>query len=116
MWANSEKLGELAHGPYDSVVRRNWTDALTAADEINRRNLDYKMDDPSYEIVGGDGGQIQNSNSVAYTVSKAGGMDADEVLQDSGKGRLFPGWGRDLLDPDYKPYVAPPVFPNANTP
>lgn len=62
----TSKIGEIAVGPYDDIVAGKWARGLQAADEINRRNLDYKAHDPSFEIAG-DGGQIQNSNSAAYT-------------------------------------------------
>jgi hypothetical protein len=44
------------------------------------------------------------------------GLDLDGALREAGKARKFSGWGRDLLDPNYKRYVAPPVFPNDRTP
>ena len=86
-------------------------------DEITRRNFDYKADDLSYEILGGKGGQIQNSNSAAYTYGKAMGpdIDLDSAVRDAGIERRLPGWGRDILDPKYDRYVAPPIFP-PNTP
>ena len=30
--------------------------------------------------------------------------------------RKFPGWGRNLIDSMYKPYVVPPMFPTDNRP
>jgi hypothetical protein len=112
----TRKISDVASGTYDEIVLGKWVRGLKAGAEINKRNLDYKSDDLSYELVGGKGGQIQNSNSTAYTHSKAMDVDADEALRDAGLERKFPGWGRNLLDRDYQPYVAPPVFPNANAP
>jgi hypothetical protein len=113
-WMSPEgtrKIGDVAAGPYDEIVRGKWSRGLQAFDEINRRNLDYKADDGSYEFFGGSGGQIQNSNSVAHTFGKAMDLPLDAAIRDAGLERKFPGWGRDLLDPSYKPYVAPPTFP-----
>jgi len=42
--------------------------------------------------------------------------DADRVLQEQNESRRFSGWNRDLLDPKYKRYVAPPVFPVRDAP
>jgi hypothetical protein len=95
-------------------VRGKWARGQQTADEINKRNLDYKSDDLSYEILGGKGGQIQNSNSAAYTYGKAMDLDLDGVIRDAGIERRLPGWGRNLLDPGYQPYVAPPTFPSDN--
>jgi hypothetical protein len=88
---------------------------IRAGDQINRRDFDYKGHDPAYEI-GGDGGEIQNSNSAAYTLGKAMGIGLDGAMRSAGIERRFSGWGRDLLDPNYKRYVAPPTLPNAWTP
>lgn len=102
-------IGELRRGSKEEI-ERIWSKGVAAANAITESKFDYKAHDPSYEL-GTDGGQIQNSNSVAYTVSKAMGVDADRVLQEQDERRRFSGWGRDLLDPNYKRYVAPPVFP-----
>lgn len=67
MGAESEKVGDAAYGTYDDIVRGKWARGQQIADEIDRGNFDYKGDDISYEVGGGKGGQIQNSNSVAYT-------------------------------------------------
>ena len=80
------------------------------------RNFDYKADDISYETLGGRGGEIQNSNSDAYTYGKAMDLDLDGVVRDAGVERRLPGWGRNLLDPASRPYVAPPTFPPNNPP
>jgi len=79
MGADSEKVGDVAYGTYDDIVRGKWARGQRAANEINRRNFDYKGDDISYEILGGKGGQIQNSNSAAYTYGKAMDLDLDSA-------------------------------------
>jgi len=91
-------------------MERLWARGATTAEAINGQRFDYKAHDPSYEL-GTDGGQIQNSNSVAFTLGKAMGLDLSAALQDKGMTRTFSGWDRDLLDPKYKRYVTPPVFP-----
>jgi hypothetical protein len=114
MGAQSKKAGDVAYGTYNDVVRGKWARGQQIADEINRRNLDYKGDDLSYEAGARKGGQIQNSNSAAYTYGKAMDLDLDSAIRDAGIERRFPGWGRNLVDPAYKPYVAPPMFPTEN--
>ena len=109
------KIGDLAAGTYDEIVRGKWARGLQAADEINKRDFDYKGDDLSYEIVGGNGGQIQNSNAVAHTFGKAMDLDLDGATRDAGIERKFPGSGRDILNPGYDRYVAP-QFPRPDTP
>jgi hypothetical protein len=116
MGANSQKVGEVANGTYDDIVRGKWARGQQIADEITRRNFDYKGDDLSYEIVGGRGGQIQNSNSAAYTYGKGMDLDLDSAVRDAGIERRLPGWGRNILSQGYDRYVAPPTFPNAWTP
>jgi hypothetical protein len=111
--AETRKIADVAVGNYEDVVRGKWARGLKVADAINSRNLDYKADDGSYELLGSNGGQIQNSNSAAYPYGKGMDLDLDGALKDAGIERRFPGWGRDLLDPSYKPYVAPPTFPPA---
>jgi len=115
MWQRSSKVADVAHGPYDEIVRGTWASGLRASDEINQRDFDYKSHDPSYEL-GGDGGQIQNSNSAAYTLGRVMGLDLDRAVHDAGMGRRFSGWNRDLLGPDYQRYVAPPTLPVAQAP
>ena len=114
MGAQSQKVANVAYGTYDDIVRGKWARGQQAANEITRRNFDYKGDDLSYEILGGNGGQIQNSNSAAYTHGKAMGpdIDLDSAVREAGVERRLPGWGRDILDPKYDRYVAPPDFPN----
>lgn len=114
MGAQSKKIDDVAYGTYDDIVRRKWARGQQIADEISRRNFDYKGDNLSYEIFGGKGGQIQNSNSAAYTYGKAINLDLDSAIRDAGIERRFPGWGRHLVDPTYKPYIAPPMFPTDN--
>lgn len=91
-------------------MERLWARGAKTAEAINGQKFDYKAHDPSYEL-GTDGGQIQNSNSVAFTLGKAMGLDLSRALRDEGMTRTFSGWDRDLLDPKYKRYVTPPVFP-----
>ena len=91
-------------------MERLWARGATTAEAINGQKFDYKAHDPSYEL-GTDGGEIQNSNSVAFTLGKAMGLDLSRALRDEGMTRTFSGWDRALLDPKYKRYVTPPVFP-----
>lgn len=91
-------------------MERLWARGAKTAEAINGQKFDYKAHDPSYEL-GTDGGQIQNSNSVAFTLGKAMGLDLSAALEAKGMTRTFSGWDRDLLDPKYKRYVTPPVFP-----
>jgi hypothetical protein len=111
----SRKIADVASGSYDDIVRGMWQRGIRAADQINRKNFDYKAHDPAYEF-GGSGGEIQNSNSVAYTLGKAMGLDLDGTLRDADVARKFSGWGRDLLDRNHRRYGAPPPFPNSWTP
>jgi hypothetical protein len=103
-------VADLASGSQDKI-RHIWDRGISARAAINAEDYDYKGHDPTYEF-GGSGGQIQNSNSVAYTLSRAMGLDADAALRRTGTDRVFSGWGHDLLDPAYKRsrYVAPPQF------
>lgn len=112
----TESLGILKTGSREEI-EKIWAKGAAAASAITEGKFDYKAHDPSYEL-GTDGGQIQNSNSVAYTIAKAMGVeaDADRVLQERDESRRFSGWKRDLLDPKYERYVAPPAFPVRNTP
>lgn len=93
---------------------KSWGRGKRAAEAITSQKFDYKAHDPSYEL-GTDGGEIQNSNSVTFTLGKAMGLDLSRALQEKGMTRTFSGWDRDLLDPKYKRYVAPPVFPVTHT-
>ena len=111
----AQPIGVLAAGSYDDIVKDRWTRGVAAARQITARDYDYKGHDPAYEF-GGSGGEIQNSNSVAYTLGRAMGLDSDAVLGRSGTERRFSGWGRNLLDPNYRRYVAPPQFAVSDTP
>ncbi len=99
----------VASGSADEILKL-WGRGKRAAEAITSQKFDYKAHDPSYEL-GTDGGEIQNSNSVTFTLGKAMGLDLSRALQEKGMTRTFSGWDRDLLDPKYKRYVAPPVFP-----
>lgn len=113
---NTKSIGMVKTGSKEEI-QKIWAKGAAAASAITEGNFDYKAHDPSYEL-GTDGGQLQNSNSVTYTISKAMGLaaDADRVLQEQYESRRFSGWKRDLLDPKYKRYVAPPVFPVRDAP
>lgn len=76
--------------------------------ERSQPAFDYKADDPAFELgLSEDGGQIQNSNSVAYTLLRNIGSGIDDPAQRNGWVDRFPGWGRNLLDPNYRPYKFP---------
>ncbi len=92
-----------------------WAQGQNAAEDINSKKFDYKASDLSYE-AGTGGGQIQNSNAVAFTLGRAMGIDLDGAVRREGVARKFPGWARDLLDPNYDRYVTPPDFPVTNAP
>lgn len=104
----------VASGSKDEM-EKTWSRGARAGAAINAKKFDYKAHDPSYEL-GTDGGQIQNSNSVAFTLGKAMGLDLSRTLRDAGMTRTFSGWNRDLLDPKYQRYVAPTVFPVKDAP
>jgi hypothetical protein len=106
---DASKVADAAAGSYDEIVRGSWARGLQAAREISAKNFDYMSHDPSYEL-GSDGGEIQNSNSAAYTLGLAMGLDLDGAVRKAGEQRRFSGWKRNLLDPGYKRYVAPPQF------
>jgi hypothetical protein len=106
-------ISTVANGSYSDVVRGKWRSGLQAAADMNAKNFDYKGYDPAY-MLGGDGGQIQNSNLANYVFGKQMHLDFDSAIRGAGLDRTFPGRGRDLLDPTYKPYVAPPLFPPNN--
>ncbi|MBS0550201.1 MAG: hypothetical protein JSR24_20785 [Proteobacteria bacterium] len=108
---SSKGVSTVYRGPYADVMGK-WRTGQQAAAEINSKDLDYKAHDPSYEM-GTDGGEIQNSNSLNFTVGKPMHIDLSTAIRNKGLERKFPGWGRDMLDPTYRPYVAPPqVQPN----
>jgi hypothetical protein len=110
----TQRIAAVASGSTDEM-KKLWAAGQKAAAGINRKKFDYKASDLSYE-AGTDGGQIQNSNSVAYTLGRAMGVDLDTAVRTAGVGRRLPGWGRDLLDSKYDRYVAPPTFPVTNAP
>lgn len=105
-----KKFISIATSGSREEMERLWARGAATAEAINGQKFDYKAHDPSYEL-GTDGGEIQNSNSVAFTLGKAMGLDLSRALRDEGMTRTFSGWDRDLLDPKYKRYVTPPVFP-----
>lgn len=107
-------ISTVYSGSYDDVIDK-WRSGLQAAIEMNQKNLDYKADDITYEL-GGSGGEIQNSNSANYSIGKAMHLDLASEIRGRGLERKFPGFGRDILDPAYKPYVTPQFPPNENRP
>ncbi|MDP1836868.1 MAG: hypothetical protein Q8L19_00095, partial [Reyranella sp.] len=109
MGEGTKTISSVASGSEDEILKL-WGRGKRAAGAITSQKFDYKAHDPSYEL-GTDGGEIQNSNSVAFTLGKAMGLDLSRALRDEGMTRTFSGWDRDLLDPKYKRYVTPPVFP-----
>ncbi|MDP1753156.1 MAG: hypothetical protein Q8L22_27185 [Reyranella sp.] len=110
----TQPISTVASGSDDKMAKL-WARGQKAADDINSKKFDYKTSDLSYE-AGTDGGQIQNSNSVAFTLGRAMNLDLDGAVRAAGVARRFPGWARDLLDPRYDRYVAPPDFPVTNAP
>jgi hypothetical protein len=52
MGENSSRVASVAEGSYDDIVRGIWQRGISAADQINRRNFDYKAHDPAYEFGG----------------------------------------------------------------
>ncbi len=107
-------IATVASGSREQI-EKTWARGVQTGAAINAEKFDYKAHDPAYEF-GGRGGEIQNSNSVAFTLGKAMGLDLSAALQAKGTTRTFSGWDRDLLDPKYKRYVAPPAFPVTNAP
>lgn len=69
-------------------MEKLWARGIQTAEAINSQKFDYKAHDPAYEF-GGRGGEIQNSNSVAFTLGKAMGLDLSAALQDQGMTRTF---------------------------
>lgn len=110
----TQPISKVYTGSYDDVVRGKWRSGLQAAVDMNQKNLDYKAYDPAYE-AGGNGGEIQNSNSANFTFGKPMHLDLGVAIRNAGIERKFPGWGRDVLDPTYRPYVTPP-FPRSDMP
>jgi len=112
----TREIGTVASGSAGDIMEI-WERGKKAAQAINDdpKSFDYKAHDPAYEF-GGNGGQIQNSNSVAYTLGRAMGLDLDGVIKQAGAERKFSGWGRNLLDPKYDRYVAPPQLAVTDAP
>ncbi|MBS0538333.1 MAG: hypothetical protein JSR47_06235 [Proteobacteria bacterium] len=100
-------IGTVYRGSYDDAVLGKWRTGLQAGVELNGKDLDYKAHDPSYEF-GTDGGEIQNSNSANFTFGKPMHLDLSTAIRNMGLERVFPGWGRDVLDSTHRAYVAPP--------
>lgn len=109
-----QTIADVASGSKEDM-EKIWAQGQRTGAMISGKKFDYKAHDLSYEL-GTDGGQIQNSNSVAFTLGKAMGLDLDRALREKGMTRTFSGWGRDLLDPKYERYVAPPTFPVRDAP
>jgi hypothetical protein len=88
---DTKSIGVVKAGSQEEI-EKIWAKGAAAASAITEGNFDYKAHDPSYEL-GTNGGQIENSNSVAYTVAKAMGLaaDADRVLQEQNESRRFSG-------------------------
>lgn len=108
-------IGTVTSGTREEIERK-WAQGVEAMNAIDAMEFDYKSHDPTYEL-GTDGGEIQNSNSYIYTVGKAQGFDLDRVIENAKiNPRVLSGWGRDLLDPKYQRYVAPPTFPVRDAP
>lgn len=115
-YEDSRRVATVASGPSGEVAK-TWQRGMEAMASINddKKTFDYKLYDPSFAL-GGKGGQIQNSNSVIYTFGRAMNLDLDRPIRNAGIERKLPGWGRDLLDPKYERYVAPPMFPVKDAP
>ena len=111
---NTKLIAAAASGSNEQMAKL-WAQGQNAAEDINSKKFDYKASDLSYE-AGTGGGQIQNSNAVAFTLGRAMGIDLDGAVRREGVARKFPGWARDLLDPNYDRYVTPPDFPVTNAP
>jgi len=110
--SRTKLISNVYSGSHDDAQAK-WQSALQAAAQMNSKDLDYKSFDLSYPM-GTNGGQIQNSNSGNYTFGKFAHLDLATELRNKGMERTFPGFGRDLLDPTYQPYVAPEFPPKNN--
>lgn len=109
-YEGSRRVATVASGSSDQIAKI-WQRGMEAKNAINGdKTIDYKVFDPSF-LGGGDGGQIQNSNSAIYTLGRAMELNLDSAVRDTGIKRKLPGWGRDLFDPKHERYVAPPMFP-----
>ncbi|MFQ5545071.1 MAG: LysM peptidoglycan-binding domain-containing protein [Acidiferrobacterales bacterium] len=79
-----------------------WEQAKQAARQIDP-DIDYDLYPDSSklpEVILGDGGPIQNSNSITGTVLDAIGVDWRDALPDSLPAALVPGIETDLFSPD----------------
>ena len=107
MGDGQQQIGTAAEGNYKDIVEGLWKRAMNAADQTNQKDFDYKGDDPAFELGSESSGQIQNSNSVADTLGRAMGLNFGHHIEQQGWQDKFPGWGRNLLDPKYRPYRYP---------
>lgn len=87
MGKDTKTISTVASGSADEI-RKIWARGTQAAEAITSQKFDYKAHDLSYEL-GTDGGEIQNSNSVAFTLGKAMGLDLSAALRDKGMTRTF---------------------------
>ncbi|MSP76834.1 MAG: hypothetical protein EXR12_11940 [Rhodospirillaceae bacterium] len=114
-YEDSRRVATVASGSSDQIAEI-WQRGMAAMDAINSdKTIDYKAFDPSF-LAGGSGGKIQNSNSAIYTLSRAMNLNLDGAVRDAGIERKLPGWGRNLFDPKYERYMAPPTFPVKDAP
>ena len=110
------RVAVLASGSEEQIAR-TWAKGMAAREEINagKKGFQYKAYDVAYE-GGGSGGEIQNSNSMAFTYVKAMDLDAEGAIRKAGIDRRLPGWGRNLRDPNYRRYMSPPPLAVTQTP
>jgi hypothetical protein len=83
--AQKKYAGILLYEGDESSVKEKWKMALSCKEEINALNLPY----PPYGVAIGH--ETENSNSVAYTLTRCMNLDAEHL------GLITPGWGKDLL-------------------
>lgn len=75
----------LSYGD-EKTITTIWQKAIPCVSEINNLQIKY----PPYGMnIRGD---TENSNSVAYTLTRCMGLDAEHL------GLITPGWGKNLLD------------------
>lgn len=112
----SHRVAILVSGS-SGEIDKIWQRGREAGDALNKDKgtFDYKAYDLSFPL-GGNGGQIQNSNSAIYTVGRAMKLNLDGVVERAGVARKLPGWGRDLFDPKNERFVASDQFPVQNAP
>ena len=70
----------------EQEVKNTWQKGIVCKDKINALDLPY----PPYGVALGR--ETENSNSVAYTLTRCMLLDAEHL------GLITPGWGKDLLD------------------